>query len=160
MTVEEVKSKIFETECGKMIREGMFCSEPILTNGEKGLIDNYFIYGRDSKRQHFTKPKRCFGIYTDLNEVAYSDKDNEFAEKDYSSSEEMNIEKCFDAYDRYAELYPKIRELAYQDCNDDDKEHLSEYIKCFRQFSGDILFAFYKELYPSYFEWIGQQIER
>lgn len=158
MTVKEVKATIFETECREKIVEGMFCSEPILTIGEKGLIDNYFIYGRDAKRQHYTKPKICFGVYTDIKEVAYLDKDNEIEDKDYSLSEEVNIEKCFKAYDRYVELYPRIRELAYQNCENENRELLSEYIEQLREFSGDIMFSFYKDLYPAFFEWINKQI--
>ncbi len=158
MTIKEVKAKIFETECGERIKEGMFCSEPIQTIGKKGLIDNYFIYGRDSKRQHFTKPKICFGIYTDLNEVAYLDKNSELEDKNYSSSEEVNIEKCFEAYDRYAELFPQIRMMAYKDCDNENIILLSEYIKCFRKFSGDVLFMFYNTLYPTFFEWVNKQI--
>ena len=160
MTVKEVKAKIFETACGERIREGMFCSEPILTIGEKGLVDNYFIYGRDAKRQHFTKPKNCFGIYTDLTEVAYLDRDNDLEDKDYSSFEEIDMEKSFYAYDRYAELYPRIREMSYQECDKDMKVLLSEYIECFETFSGNILFEFYKKLYPEFFDWVNNQIEK
>lgn len=159
MTIKEVKAKIFETECSEKIREGLCCSEPILTIGDKGLIDNYFIYGRDAKRQHFTRPKNCFGIYTNLNEVAYLDRENEFEEKDYFISEEANIGECFENYDRYVELYPRVREIAYQECNDDDKKMLSEYINCFKQFSGDVLFMFYNKLYPAFFKWVNEQVE-
>lgn len=158
MTIKEVKAKIFETECGEEIREGLFCSEPILTIGEKGLIDNYFVYGRDSKRQHFSRPKYFFGIYTHLSEVAYLNKENELEEKDYSSSEVVNMEERFEAYDRYVELYPKMREIAYQDCNDENKRMLSEYLSSFRKFSGDVLFMFYNKLYPTFFEWVNEQI--
>ena len=158
MTIKEVKSRIFETECGEKIREGLFCSEPILTIGKKGLIDNYFIYGRDAKRKHYTRPKSFFGIYTETSEVAYLDKDIEFEEKDYSLSEEVNIEECYEAYDKYVEVYPRIREIAYHDCDDDSKRLLFEYIRSLRQFSGEILFAFYNELYPTFFEWIKEQI--
>lgn len=158
MTIKEVKATIFETECGERIKEGLFCSEPILSIGEKGFIDNYFIYGRDAKRQHFTKPKNCFGIYTETKEVAYLDRDNDIEDKDYCIAEEVDIEKCFDSYDRYVELYPIVRDLAYQICNEESRELLIEYIKCFREFSGDIMYSFYRNLYPSFFEWVDKEI--
>lgn len=40
-SLREVKTQIYQTECGKYLKEGLCLSEPILTLGKEGLIDNF-----------------------------------------------------------------------------------------------------------------------
>ena len=42
MELKQVKALLHQTECGEMFMDGMGCSEPILTQGNAGLIDNFF----------------------------------------------------------------------------------------------------------------------
>lgn len=44
MELKQVKALLHQTECGEMFMDGMGCSEPILTQGNAGLIDNFFVY--------------------------------------------------------------------------------------------------------------------
>ena len=60
ISLKKARSTIFSTECGKCIKEGLECSEPIITQDENGLIDNYFVYGCDSEGRHFTN--RLLGL--------------------------------------------------------------------------------------------------
>ena len=48
MNLKNVKAIISLTECYKYISCGAYCSEPIMTKDNKGIIDNYFIFGRRS----------------------------------------------------------------------------------------------------------------
>lgn len=160
ISLKKARSVIFSTECGKCIKEGLECSEPIITKDENGLIDNYFIYGSDGEGKHFTKPLVGFGVYTELEKTAYIDKIFDLKDKDYVSSCEMDINKSFEAFDKYSETYPQIRELAYKECDKDEIEILKTYIENLRIFSGDILYSFYEKLYPEFFKWAYKEIEQ
>lgn len=160
ISLKKARSIIFSTECGKCIKEGLECSEPILTKGEYGLIDNYFIYGCDGEGKHFTKPLTGFGVYTELEKTAYIDKTFDLEDKDYVSLNKTDMNKSFEAFDSYSEAYPRIRELVYQQCNNDEKEMLKMYLENLRLFSGDVLYSFYEKLYPEFFEWTCKELER
>lgn len=158
ISLKKARSIIFSTECGKCIKEGLECSEPIITKGEHGLIDNYFMYGCDSEGKHFTKPLVGFGVYTDSEKTAYAGRVFDFEDKDYVSADDTDMSKIFEAYDLYSEMYPKVRELVYQQCSGDEKEVLKIYLKNLRIFSGDVLYSFYEKLYPEFFEWVYKEI--
>lgn len=160
VSLKQARAIIFKTECRKHIREGLECSEPILTKGEYGLIDNYFIYGCDGESKHFTKPLAGFGVYTEIEKTAYFDKSFDLEDKDYVSLCEIDINQSFEAFDKYSETYPKIREFAYKKCNKDEIEILKIYIENLRIFSGDALYSFYEKLYPEFFEWVYKEIEQ
>lgn len=54
-SLREVKTQIYQTECGKYLKEGLCLSEPILTLGKEGLIDNFFQYAAEEKGMYFWK---------------------------------------------------------------------------------------------------------
>ena len=72
-SLREVKTQIYQTECGKYLKEGLCLSEPILTLGKEGLIDNFFQYAAEEKGMYFGRPNLLFGIYSDSVQNGISD---------------------------------------------------------------------------------------
>ena len=160
ISLKKARTTIFSTECGKHIKEGLECSEPIITRGEYGLIDNYFIYGCDSESKHFTKPLVGFGVYTEQKKAAYMDRNFDLEDKDYVSSDGIDINRSFEAFDKYSEVYPRIREFVYRKCDSNEKEILKVYLDNLRIFSGDVLYSFCEKLYPEFFEWVNKELKQ
>lgn len=160
ISLKKARSTIFSTECGKCIKEGLECSEPIITQDENGLIDNYFVYGCDSEGRHFTKPLVGFGVYTDKEKTAYLGREFEFEDKDYISSDEINMNQSFEAFDKYSEVYPRVREFVYKKCDDEEKVLLRIYLDNLKLFSGSVIYSFYEKIYPEFFEWVCKELEQ
>lgn len=151
-----VKSKLFQTECNQCIREGLYFSEPILTEGEEGLIDNYFVYGQNREATVFSRPSTLFGVYSDLPKKAYIKEGYGFEEKEYVNDLILDREEYVQRYKLYTELYPKVRAFAYQSCNETQQEELRAYTENLKMVSGKVLWQFYRTLYPEFFEWVKQ----
>lgn len=94
-----------------------------------------------------------FGIYSDNNKVAYINKDiwKEFDCSSYLESFE-DLDSMRKASKVYEELYEQVRRMFSTDMARDESI-ISMYIENLKTLSGNGLFAFYKRLYPSFFNW-------
>lgn len=157
-SLKEVKSIIFQTECKELIREGLNCSEPVMTQDETGLIDNYFIYACNEDETQFSKPITIFGVYSEQKKKAYSIEKNDFEDKAYDVDEKPEDSAVLSAYNIYSSEYLKVRDFAFCNCTTEQKESLKRYIDAFRLVSGSVLWHFYQQLFPSFFTWANEQL--
>lgn len=153
MTLNEVKRTIMKTECKMFLCDGLTCSEPMLTRDEKGLIDNFFIYSSNREKTEFSKPIIIFGIYAELCEIAYIKEcpENRNMIKGIKLVENDSL---FDSFRRYSEIYPYVREVAFTDCNENDKKKVLEYYDCFKSITNNVVWNYYKEVAPQFIEWV------
>jgi len=158
-SLKEVKSIIFQTECKELIREGLSCSEPVMTRDETGLIDNYFIYACNEDETQFSKPITIFGVYSDLKRKAYSVDKVDFEDKVYKVAEKSEDSAVLSAYNIYSAEYLKVRDFAFCDCNEEQRGSLKRYMDTFRLVSGSVLWHFYQQLFPSFFTWANEQLK-
>ena len=151
----EVNELIYTTDCGDCVLDGWFCSMPILTKDDNGkLIDNFFSYGCNHTFTYYSSPLAVFGIYSDEEKAAYKKRIPQSERKEFTlEANPIDTEAANRAYDRFEELYPVIRECAYSECNEEQKKAVKEYVSCLEVFSGPVVWGFYKEMFPSFFEW-------
>ena len=152
---DEIDTLKYTTDCEECIVDGWFCSLPIVTRDNEGkLIDNFFMYGSDFDFKTFSTPLVIFGIYSEEGKTAYKNWLPPSEVKELTLTEQpASVEEANKAFDRYKELYPLLREFAYLECNDEQKKLVQEYLVCLEIFSGPILWKFYQELFPAFFEW-------
>ena len=163
MNVNQVRNAIFRTECKNLIRDGLCCSEPIMTRDEKGVIDHYFIYGINREEKTFSGPVASFGIYSESRETAYISASQT---RKYSKSPEDEIRAVnwgqYDenAYGRYEETFPLVRDFVYRThCTEEQKAVLRKYIEALRALTDDGMWPLYRELAPGFFNWAKTVLE-
>lgn len=148
---------ILKTDCRENMVNGWACSEPILTKDENGaLIDNYFAFGADPFGKSYSSPIVVFGIYTDEAKTAYNNVLPKSEVKRIEMGDDYIVDRKAEkkAYDRFEELFPAVRECTYSDnCTDEQKAMVKEYVSCLEKFSGPVVWKYYLELFPSFFEW-------
>ena len=158
ISLREAKLTIMRTECKDFLREGLYCSEPILSLEEERLIDNYFIYASNYDGSIVTKPLIRFGIDSELEGVKYIM--NHLPEENgYPiSNVKAKLINEKDIYEKYEELYPCIRSFAFvEKCTLEQKEQLKEYINILHDLSGSELWKIYKKIGAPFFDWITEQ---
>ena len=155
-SLREVELTIAKTDCKSNLRDGLSRSMPILTKDENGeFIDNFFMYATDIHRKSYSTPIAIFGIYSDEKKAAYNRSIPMNEIKSIVLDEPVNItESTIKARNRFEELFPTVREYTYSaNCSDEQKETVKEYVSCLETFSGPVVWKFYQELFPSFFEW-------
>ena len=155
MNINQVKSVIAKTNCVDYIFSASYCSEPIMSKDSNGrLIDNYVVFSRNEDCTQISSPQCIFGIYSEKEEVVYID---DTISKKYSEQlyqEKFCEEKLMvEARKQYIALFPIVRRM-YQFNGDIDFNIVSKYVESLKCISGDTLFTFYNQLFPSFFEWI------
>ncbi len=159
-SLREIKSKIFLTEAKEYIYDGMCISEPIMTMKNNHIIDNYFVYACDETQTSFTRPLLCFGILSEKNELDYVTQETNITEETITLKSKKDIEIVNKGYEHYSEIYPKVREFVFQDCNEEQKQLLKDYLDNLFTISGEVLWDYYNRLFPSFFEWANNVIEQ
>lgn len=71
MELKQVKALLHQTACGEMFMDGMGCSEPILTQGNAGLIDNFFVYLVDKPAGTASGPLARMGLQAESGALSY-----------------------------------------------------------------------------------------
>ena len=154
MNVYQVKNVISKTNCADYIFSGLYCSEPIMSKDTHGnLIDNYAIYSRSDEGLLIGAPICIFGIYSEKEKTAYiNDKISERFQKHLYPEKFENEELIRKARILYMDLFPEVRDM-YQLEKNVDAQVVQNYLETLRVISGNMLFNFYKQLFPSFFEW-------
>ena len=154
MNINQVKNAIAKTNCVDYIFSSSYCSEPIMSKDSNGeLIDNYVAFSRNEDCTQISSPQCIFGIYSEKGKVAYIDDaiSKKFTKQLYQ--EKFCDEKLMvDARKQYIDLFPIVRHMYQFDC-DIDGNVVSKYVELLKYISGDTLFNFYNQLFPSFFEW-------
>lgn len=160
MELKQVKSLLHQTKCGEMFMDGMGCSEPVLTQSEKGLIDNFFIYLTNKRENNVTGPIARIGLYADNGTLAYliSCEEKPFSVLPKESLPYVSPSFSVHEYEEYSSLYGEIRKIAFKEhCTDEECEMILRYIDLFKKVVSKSLYRFYQELAPSFFGWVRKQ---
>jgi len=158
LSLREVKTRIYQTSCKEHLKEGLCLSEPIITIGGKGLIDNFFQYPCDETGTVFGKPDMVFGIYSDSGTIAYLNKNVVLEDKEYFAKRIETPEQIAEIYRRYEEEFPVVREHIYRSDYGEYEDILKQYFKDLKVLSGEIVWGFYQKLIPAFFEWYERNI--
>lgn len=155
MYLRQVQNTIFHTACGRLVRDGMCCSEPVMTRDEKGVIDHFFVYCEDEEAGCFLGPTDRFGIYAETAEAAYMAQNDGYFSlgPDGQRSFGKHPAPTEESYARYGELYRQVREFVMQECTDAQREQVKEYLAAFREVVDAEMFFLYRELAPAFFAW-------
>lgn len=157
LSLKKVNSIIFETECARYMRDGMFCSQPILSLGKEGLVDVIFTYNADPINGSISQPLVIFGIYADQKKVAYIKDPADFEERAYPNAFDETLEDFAEMYQRYENLYCKMREWAFRPYDEEQAAEIREYCKLLKQFSGSGVWTLYHKVAPEFFSWSCQK---
>lgn len=151
LMIDDVMASIYRTDCKKFIKEGFFCSDPIITKDENGLIDNFFIYAANRDESLVTPPIVSFGIYAEIKKTAYV-KQGTKEPKAQENPKELLANKR-ELRNKYSGLYSEIREFVFKDCNSDQAQMLQEYISSLKALVGQTLWTHYQSTSPMFFNW-------
>ena len=150
MNLFQVKHVIFQTECERLVLDGVCCSEPVMTRDEKGILDHYFLYGEDEALKSYFGPAAVFGIYSDQARTAYIRKPA--GERAIRALNWNQYDKK--AYDLYCETFPRVREFLFRaECSEEEKKVLRAYVESFRRITDGGLWPLYQEIGGEFFQW-------
>lgn len=160
MTLKEIKSSFFQSECGKYIREGVEVSEPIPTLDKGKLIDVFFIYKTNREKDLYTMPLVKFGIISEEKKMVFSeslyDGSGVKAHNDIISGS-GNRKERIQHYPDYEATYNKARALFYCECTGDEKILIQDYWRAFQKYVEPHIVAYYIETVPEFFSWLQKQ---
>lgn len=159
MYVRQVESAIFHTECGRLLRDGMCYSEPVMTRDEKGIIDHFFVYCEDEEAGVFLGPLARFGIYAEKPEPAYMAENKGYFSiaEDEQRHFHGNIPRTKESYDNYSALYRQVREFVMTECTAQQREILQNYLHALGEVVDEAMLFLYRELAPAFFSWADSQ---
>ncbi len=157
MNLKQVKNAVFWTECRDCVREGMCCSEPIMTWDGRGIVDNYFVYGENGERKSYSGPVVSFGVYSEQKEAAYIKRGREMPFSKGAEDEIVAVSwEQYDgeAYERYQKAFPLVRGFLFEEnCTEEQREILKSYLQAFRMVTDGGLWPLYLEMAPEFFRW-------
>lgn len=155
MNINQVKNAIAKTKYADYIFSASYCSEPIMSKDADGnLIDNYVIFSRNKDCTQISPPQCIFGIYSEKKEEAYINNNisNKYSEQSYPE-EFCDKQLMVESRKQYINLFPVVRNMYQFNC-DIDYKVVSKYVESLKNISGNTLFSFYNQLFPSFFEWV------
>lgn len=156
MELKQVKALLHQTKCGEMFMDGMGCSEPILTQEDTGLIDNFFVYLINKREGTASGPLARMGLHAESGVLTYLTSADEcpFSVLPGSTiSVKASVVSNKD-YENYSALYAEVRKFAFKrNCTTAEKTALSNYLAAMRGVVSDSLYPFYEELAPDFFAW-------
>lgn len=154
LTLSEVSRIPFHTSCADYLYDGAACSQPVLSQGEVGLIDNFFVYSIDPDANTVSSPSVAFGIYSDKQQVAYVHTTLPIERKNYPTTYTGVEGDYWTWQDHYEELYSKVRACAFRtDCTPEQIRDVKEYCQCLETIAGSAAWVFYRILNPDFFAW-------
>lgn len=159
MYLRQVENAVFHTECGRLLRDGMCCSEPVMTRNEKGVIDHFFVYCEEQETRAFLGPLARFGIYAEKPEPAYMAENKGYFSlaEDEQRQFHGNTALTKESYDNYSALYRQVREFVMTECTAQQREVLQNYLHALGEVVDKAMFFLYRELAPAFFAWADSQ---
>lgn len=162
MELKKVMIRLHQTEFGEMIMDGMTCSEPVMTRSEDGIIDNFFVYFISTGGGSFSGPVARIGLNAETGTLTYLERcmDRPMSQPPTAVIEAVPRKLTQEQYQEYEDLYPLVREFAYQEhCTDEEKETLGRYDRALKAVVNPALYPFYREMAPAFFEWMAEQLK-
>ena len=161
MELKQVKSRLQQSPFGELLTDGMSCSEPILTLGETGLIDNFFAYLVSRHTRAASGPLARMALDAEHGNLLslVSAEEQPFSVSPTSTITLVSPSYTTEDYAAYALRYAKVRDFAFkQDCSAEEKETLSVYLSSLKVVTSSTLFPFYEEMAPSFFAWAAHEL--
>ena len=163
MNLRQLKNILWRTEYGKYFPTNTLCSEPIPIKTAEGMNECCFWCRYDWKKNIFTAPfakvvynaERAEGI-----SLVSCDETPSFSmgPKEILHAEKGAKERA-DNYPKFEEMYDLARPIFYKEnCSDEEKRLLSDFYTAFKNYVDSALMVFYRELVPSFFEWLEGEL--
>ncbi len=165
MKITELKRIMFlQCGLGKFFSTGMVSSIPIpLKTTEGVLLYNCFWCFYDRGLNVFSGPVNRVCFNADKKEIVsfVSCNDDSFSvgadKMVFANRTKMERLGCYPKFD---ELYDFASRLFYKEnCTNDEKQLLFEFYTAFTNYEDESLVVFYKELTPSFFEWLECELK-
>ncbi len=153
MELKQVKALLHQTECGEMFMDGMGCSEPILTQGNAGLIDNFFVYLVDKPAGTASGPLARMGLQAESGALSYFISANEhpFSVPPSCTIHVSPAMASSEDYENYSSLYAEIRKFVFkQNCTDSERSILSDYLTALKKYCKRFIIPFLYGIGPSF----------
>ena len=161
MELKQIKGLLHQTKCGEMFMDGMGCSEPILTQADIGLIDNFFVYLIDKRAGTASGPLARMGLHAESGTLTYLTSCNEHPFS-VPPSGTLSVSASLisaEDYKAYSTLYAAVRSFAFKkNCTSAEKATLSNYLTALRSIVSESLYPFYEELAPAFFKWSKNEL--
>lgn len=144
----------------KLLRDGMECSEPILSIKNEILVDNFFVYYVNLEGNIASGPVARVGIMADRSEIDYLVlcDDQPFSIAPHQTMKINNRNITEQVFEDYEKCYKKIRSIAYKsNCTDIEKNDIQNYLRLFERIIPPELLKLYEEFVPEFFEWIRKE---
>ena len=154
LNLSEVTSVLFHSSCAEYLIDGKICSQPVLSQGPNGLIDNFFVYSRNAREGTVFAPSVAFGIDAEHQTVVYVNSSVPIEQRAYRNIQ-TDLKGDFREFRKhYAELYSKVRACAFRtDCTPAQIRDVKEYCRCLETIAGSAAWVFYRILNPDFFAW-------
>jgi len=164
MKLKQLKNILWLTKFGQFFETGMVCSEPIPVKTAEGMDEHCFWYRYDWEENIFSGPVARLSYNAEKKEgivLIYCRERSFFsaAPKEIVPAT-RTLEERYENYPKFEEMYNLARPVFYKEnCTDEEKQLLSEFYKSFKDYEDESLMVFYRELVPSFFEWLEREIK-
>ena len=164
MKLRQLKNALLRTEYGRLFKTNMLCSEPIPVKTSEGMEEHCFWCGYNWDKNTFTAPLARLSFNAEeLKGISFvSCKDEPFFSvgPDTIIQGEKSLEEQDAKYLKFEEMYDLTRPLFYKEnCSEEEKHLLYDFYTAFKDYVDEALVVFYRELTPSFFEWLEHELE-
>ena len=164
MKLNQLKNALWQTEFGKLFETNMLCSEPVPVKNAEGIEERCFwcLYNRE--KNIFTAPVVKLSFNAEKTEgISFISCDEEpcfsVCPGEIIKAEKTPEERA-GKYRKYEEMYNLVNPIFYKEnCSDEEKHLLYDFYRSFKDYVDGSLMIFYRELAPSFFEWLEHELE-
>lgn len=164
MKLRQLKNILWQTEFGQFFETGMVCSVPLPVKTPEGMNEHCFWYRYDGDKNIFSAPVVRISYNAETKKGIdfipcgaipfFSAAPGEIIHAGKTAGERA------EKYPEFEEMYNLARQVFYKEnCTNEEKQLLSEFYKSFKDYIDESLMVFYRELVPSFFEWLEREIK-
>ena len=162
MELKQLKNILWQIDFGQFFENSMVCSIPIPVKTTEGMHECCFWCRYDWEKNVFSGPvvrlsynaerKKCISFVFCKGGHFFSAAPNEIIHAKKTAGERA------EKYPKFEEMYNLARPVFYKEnCTDGEKQLLSEFYRSFKDYVDESLMVFYRELVPSFFEWLERE---
>ena len=164
MKLKQLKNILWQTEFGQFFETGMVCSVPLPVKTPEGMNEHCFWFRYDGNKNIFSGPVVRISYNADskkgIDFIPCSVKPFFSVAPNVVIHAKKTAKERFDKYPKFEEMYNLARPIFYKEnCTEEEKRLLSEFYKSFKDYEDESLMVFYRELVPSFFEWLERETE-
>ena len=162
MELKQVKNVLWQTKIGGFFETGMVCSVPFPVKTADGMNEHCFWCRYDWDKNVFSGPvvrlsynaerKQGISFVFCKGGHFFSSAPSEIVPAKKTAKERS------EKYPKFEEMYNLARPIFYKEnCTEEEKRLLSEFYKSFKDYEDESLMVFYRELLPTFFEWLEKE---